>query len=238
MCAALVVALAGAACADEAADAGKKALADAASMEARLLGRTTMGFYFGTKRVGGIDMNVEKAPADSGGVFKQTVVMTFAFGPQKSKNTVELIVDGKLALVSSKKTEVEEKGETKTTTVKEVKREGDKYVRTVTVNGGEPTTMEAPAQDGDYEESLTLVAQVVGTAPGKYSFQGIKWPAAPGGAPKWQTLSVDVAAAAAHEHRGKTVQAHVAQGTKGDEGVEGALMSNAAVADVASTLRC
>ncbi len=216
MCAALVVALAGAACADDAADAGKKALADVASKEARLLGRTTMGFYFGTKRIGGIDMNVEKAPAGSGAAYKQTVVMTFAFGPQKSKNTVELLVDAKLALVYSKKTEVEEKGETKTTTIKETKLEGDKYVRTVTVDGGEPTTMEAPAEGGDYEECLTMVAQIVGTTPGKFSFKGIKWPKSPeDGEPSWQELTIEVGAAADHDHRGKSVKAHVSKGSKG-----------------------
>lgn len=215
MCAALVVALAGAACADEAADAGKKALADVASMEGRLLGRTTMGFYFGSKRIGGIDMNVEKAPADSGAAYKQTVVMTFAFGPQKSKNTIELLVDAKLALVYSKKTEVEEKAGAKTTTVKETKREGDKYVRTVTKDGGEPTTMEAPAGEGDYEECLTMVAQIVGTQPGKYAFKGLKWPATPEGKATWQDLTVEVAAAADHEHRGKTVKAHISKGSKG-----------------------
>lgn len=214
VCAALVVALAGAACADDAAEAGKKALANVASMEGRLLGRTTMGFYFGAKRIGGIDMNVEKAPAGSGAAYKQTVVMTFAFGPQKSKNSIELLVDANLALVSSKKTEVEEKGETKTTTIKETKREGDKYVRTVTVDGGEPTTMEAPAEGGDYEECLTMVAQVVGTTPGKYSFKGIKWPKDEG-EPTWQELTIEVAAATDHDHRGKSVKAHVSKGSKG-----------------------
>lgn len=218
--AALIVALfAGSAYADEAKEAGAKLVADLSSAEG-LVGTTNLGFYFGNKRIGQVAVVVEK---NSEG-YKQSATMQFAFGPTKSKNTQVIQHDAKLGLVSSKEVKLENKGGAETTETITITREGGEYVRTVVKGEAKPFVTRFKTDQVCYDDALILVAQVAAKTPGKYAFEGIKWPTeeavAGGEAPVWRVLSLESREATEYTHRGKAVQAATVTGTKGEEGKE------------------
>lgn len=211
----VLVAIAGSAYAGEAEDAGKKLLADLSGAESRLVGKTYLGFYYGTKRIGQVVVTVEKT-TENGAAYKQTAEMEIKFGPSGSKNKQVSFHDATLGLVSSNEVESDTKEgvERKKTTT--IVREGGEYVRTVTEEGAEPKVTRFKTDKSCYDEALFLVAMVAADKPGKYGFEGINWGAE--GGPVWRQLSLEVAAPADYKHRGKTVKAAKVTGIKvGDE---------------------
>lgn len=212
----ILAAIAGSAAAGEAEDAGKKLLADVSGAESQLIGTTYLGFYYGTKRIGQVTVTVEKT-SEGGAAYKQTAEMEIQFGPNGSKNKQISFHDANLALVSSteEESDVKQGVERKETTT--IKRENGEYVRTVTKDGGEPVVTRFKTDKGCHDEALIMVAMVAAKKPGKYAFEGIKWPVTPEGTPSWRKLHLEVGATADFKHRGKSVKAAKIVGTKAGE---------------------
>ena len=215
--AALILAvMAGSAYAGEAEDAGKKLLADISGAESQLVGTTYLGFYYGTKRIGQVVVTIEKT-SEGGAAYKQTAEMEIKFGPSGSKNTQVSFHDANLGLVSSTETETDNKEGVDKKQTTTIKLEEGEYVRTVTKEGGEPVTTRFKADKGCLDEALIMVAIVAANKPGKYAFEGIKWPTLPEGEATWRKLSLEVAAPADFTHRGKSVKASKVTGIKAGE---------------------
>jgi hypothetical protein len=214
----ILAAIAGSAAAGEAEDAGKKLVADLSGAESQLLGKTYLGFYYGTKRIGQVVVTVEKT-SEGGAAYKQTAEMEIQFGPNGSKNKQISLHDANLGLVSSTEVESDTKEgveKKKTTTIT---RENGEYVRTVTKEGGEPTVQRFKTDKVCYDEALIMVAMVAAKKPGKYAFEGIKWPVTAEEKPVFRKLSLAVSAAADFKHRGNSVKASKVVGSKaGEEG--------------------
>lgn len=244
VCGALAVALVGGqvARADEAEEAGAKVVAGLrAGFDERLACDVLLGIYMGPRSLGSVHTTIDRAPEGSGAVYREHVVMEFAFGPTKVRNEHTSLFDAGLSLVRADEVERKELGAERAEVKKTTRRDGDAWVREVSVDGGEPKTFRAEGGD-NHDESLMLLVLAVGTKPGKYAFQGLRWPRAAeagghegeggqdgegGAAPVWETLTLEVAAAGEVEHRGAKRAAHRISGRKPGEAAIELIVSTA-----------
>lgn len=217
-CAAALFSPAVVARADEAEEAGHKLLTGLeAGFDARLAGTSCWGIYMGGKALGTVESTVERAPEESGAVYRERVVMQLSLGPRKMRQETTALFDARLGLIHSEQLERNQTGEEVSESRKVTRREGDTWVREQTGPDGKTVTLTAEGGE-NHEASLMLVLVVAGNKPGKYALRGVEWPkTGEGEAGTWHRLELEVAEAAEVEHRGAKVQAHAVKGTKGDE---------------------
>lgn len=229
--------------ADEAAT--KKVVDGLSGFNSAFASEGQFGIYMQGKRLGGMKIKNAKAP-EGKGTYRQTASLDIKLGPNGSSNKIDALFDEKLGLISITETETETNAEGKTKKVTKTRKEGDKYVREVTV-GEETQRFEIAATHADYGDSFIFALTVFGNKPGVYTFNGIEWPEAgeteagetegEGGdteaegvaEAKWQKLSLTVAEAAEVTHRGKKVMAHKITSKKGEKAHFDALVSKAGV---------
>ncbi|MGE0711487.1 MAG: hypothetical protein AB7T09_26160 [Planctomycetota bacterium] len=202
--------------ADEGADAAKKVLAALEQgFDQRLGGKRHFGVYMNGKSLGTVVIEVERAPADSGAVYRERVAMDLAFGPDKIHHETLALFDARLGLIRSEQLERETHGEQTKETKTVTRREGEGWLRERTADG-ETKTLKAEGGGDNHEESLMLMVLATGTKPGRYAFRGVKWSKG-GEAGVWQPLTLEVAEAAEVEHRGAKLKGFKVSGTKGAE---------------------
>ncbi|MCW8141127.1 MAG: hypothetical protein KIT58_19680, partial [Planctomycetota bacterium] len=118
---------------------GQGLLAKATGYDAALEGRHGFGIYMGgTKNLGTATLEVRRAEAPA--TYAVTTRMTMAMGPNRRVGTDELLLDERLALISSHSTEEETRGDKTVKKTTTTRRDGDAWVREVVEDGGAPTT--------------------------------------------------------------------------------------------------
>ncbi|MCO5165507.1 MAG: hypothetical protein M9894_03945 [Planctomycetes bacterium] len=128
---------------------GQGLLAEAAGFDAALEGRHGFGIYMGgTKNLGTATLEVRRAEAPA--TYAVTARMTMTMGPNRRAGVDELLLDERLALISSHSTEEETRGDKTVKKTTTTRRDGDAWVREVVEDGGAPTTKRISARTPQY----------------------------------------------------------------------------------------
>lgn len=184
---------------------GQGLLAKATGYDAALEGRHGFGIYMGgTKNLGTATLEVRRAEAPA--TYAVTARMSLVMGPNRRTGTDELLLDERLALISSHSTEEETRGGKTSKKITTTRRDGDAWVREVVEDGGAPTTKRTGAAAPQYWDVpifVLFLRKADLTRSGDWLLHGTKWD----DEPHAMDIRLQVAPARTKvQHRGREVE--------------------------------